>query len=120
MKGAGSSWRIASFRPGNNPIGFLAQALSNANLYPLTEAVPTANQAQGDLEKNLRRSSLGLVDVVRRSNLSEFENLLVVVDQFEELFRFEPKFAAEDAKEEASALSDFFWKRAIKRICRFT
>jgi tetratricopeptide (TPR) repeat protein len=39
-------------------------------------------------ETILRRSALGLVEYVRRARMEEGENLLLVVDQFEELFRF--------------------------------
>jgi len=55
MKGAGSSWRIALFRPGNNPIGNLAQALSKANLFPQNGEAPVTNQPQAETEKALRR-----------------------------------------------------------------
>ena len=40
------------------------------------------------IESTLRRSTLGLAEAVKQSNLSSHENLLVVIDQFEELFRF--------------------------------
>ena len=40
------------------------------------------------LEATLRRSTRGLVDAVRQARLPAGDNVLVVVDQFEELFRF--------------------------------
>ena len=40
------------------------------------------------LEVTLRRSTLGLVEAVRQARLPADDNVLVVVDQFEELFRF--------------------------------
>ena len=40
------------------------------------------------VETTLRRSSLGLVEIVRLARLAPHENLLILVDQFEELFRF--------------------------------
>ena len=91
MTQAGSSWRVAIFRPGNDPIGALAGALSQPDVFgsdsddsdealPLPQAVVT--------ETTLRRSSLGLVEVVQQARMPAGENLLVVVDQFEELFRF--------------------------------
>ncbi|HEY2971779.1 MAG TPA: WD40 repeat domain-containing protein [Pyrinomonadaceae bacterium] len=39
-------------------------------------------------EVTLRRGDLGLVEAAREANMSTGENLLVVVDQFEELFRY--------------------------------
>lgn len=102
MMSAGSNWRIALFRPVNNPIGNLAQALFEAGMSPdIKEAAKTDHCA--GIEETLRRSSLGLIEVVRRAGMSPDENLLIVVDQFEELYRFEPDTKVEHPKEEASA-----------------
>lgn len=97
MASAGSDWRIAVFRPGNNPIDNLAQALMSPEVFGSGEE----NNADIELvtaETSLRRSSLGLVEVAQQAQMSlnkeqqpifpEDANLLVVVDQFEELFRF--------------------------------
>lgn len=40
------------------------------------------------IEITLRRSGLGLVEAVRQARLSEYDSVLIVADQFEELFRF--------------------------------
>src|SRR4029077_7784580 len=40
------------------------------------------------IEATLRRSTLGLVEAVRQAHLPAGDNVLVLVDQFEELFRF--------------------------------
>lgn len=87
MAGAGSGWRIAIMRPGSDPIGNLAGALAEKGV--LLEAgggLPVA-EAQAVIEATLRRGSLGLVDAMRQARLEQ-QKLLVVVDQFEELFRF--------------------------------
>ncbi|MGH9196815.1 MAG: hypothetical protein ACRD1T_13860, partial [Acidimicrobiia bacterium] len=39
------------------------------------------------LEATLRRGNLGLVEAVRQASLPPHENILILVDQFEELFR---------------------------------
>jgi energy-coupling factor transporter ATP-binding protein EcfA2 len=86
MASAGSFWRFAVMRPRNDAIQSLATALGDPAVLdggsvdsavrtPLVEAV-------------LRRSSLGLIDAFNQARLAANENLLVVVDQFEELFRF--------------------------------
>ena len=83
---AGSHWRIAEFRPGGDPIGRLGDALHAA--FPAA-AEPEEERFRRDmLETSLLRSSLGLVEAARQAPLAPHENLLVVVDQFEELFRF--------------------------------
>jgi energy-coupling factor transporter ATP-binding protein EcfA2 len=87
MKGARAKWRVAQFRPGNDPIGEMARALARegvlysnapAGVFSLVEIV----------ESTLRMSRMGLLDVWEQAHCGPDENLLVVVDQFEELFRF--------------------------------
>jgi tetratricopeptide (TPR) repeat protein len=101
MVQAGSDWRILIFRPGDDPIGNLAASLD----------APDALGAQGELastnrvllEATLRRSTLGLVQAVRQANIPAEDNLLVVVDQFEELFRFRQSGRDGDSRNEAAA-----------------
>ena len=87
MTQAGSRWRVAIMRPGENPIGNLAEALSNRIL--ATSAIEESGIQRIVTETMLRRGRLGLVEVVKSANLPARTNLLVVVDQFEELFRFQ-------------------------------
>jgi WD40 repeat protein/energy-coupling factor transporter ATP-binding protein EcfA2 len=81
---SGSGWHIAMMRPGNDPIGNLARALNESGA--LDREGKEVNQIQTHV--TLGRSSRGLVDAVLEARLKPHENLLVVVDQFEELFRF--------------------------------
>lgn len=55
--------------------------------YPEEIAKKIESQAQ-ITEVTLRRGDLGLIDVVREAKMADDESLLVVVDQFEELFRY--------------------------------
>lgn len=87
MATAGSQWRIALLRPGNDPIGSLALALNECGI----PAGVHGNRGEACLamtEAMLRRGSRGLVEAGQQGGLGEAENLLVLVDQFEELFRF--------------------------------
>jgi WD40 repeat protein len=85
MMSAGSNWRMAVMRPTNDPVGSLAAALSH-NVYGAKDEDASLQAAM--IEATLRRGSLGLVDAVRQARLHPYESVLVVVDQFEELFRF--------------------------------
>ncbi|MBN2613373.1 MAG: hypothetical protein JXB00_17600 [Bacteroidales bacterium] len=83
---AGSSWRIITTRPGNSPVENLANALAESE----KEHKYSLN---GSIKKQinytmLRRSSYGLVDAIRQMNYPKGENILLIFDQFEELFRF--------------------------------
>jgi hypothetical protein len=86
MAGAGSSWRVAIARPGEDPIGRLADALDRPDVLRTDEA--HADTRRTLLEVTLRDSSLGLAEAARHAQLPAGDNLLVVVDQFEELFRY--------------------------------
>ncbi|MDT7808119.1 MAG: hypothetical protein QOJ70_1932 [Acidobacteriota bacterium] len=103
MAGAGAGWRVAVIRPGHDPVGNLAHALADKDV--LAEAGAGLPQAEAEalIEATLRRGSLGLVEAARQARLGEKGKLLVVVDQFEELFRFR---AARVAATEGSATDD--------------
>jgi WD40 repeat protein len=90
MESAGSAWRIVVMRPGNNPIANLAIALNHPVDLKSKGAeqacIPTVKTVQ--TEVTLRRGSPGLIEAVRQAQLEPQESILIVVDQFEELFRF--------------------------------
>ena len=102
MGKTGSRWRIAIMRPGNDPIGNLARALDAPDVFGTAGTSPSSVQ-HAMTEALLRRGSLGLVEVTRQAKLAERENLLVLVDQFEELFRVEQSIASQEAENEKAA-----------------
>ncbi|MGH8533542.1 MAG: NACHT and WD repeat domain-containing protein, partial [Gammaproteobacteria bacterium] len=85
MANARSNWRAAIMRPGNDPIGNLARALNSPDALGAEDKESLLQTAI--LEATLRRGNLGLVEAVHQAHLAPHENLLVLVDQFEELFR---------------------------------
>ncbi|MCP4690265.1 MAG: ATP-binding protein, partial [Desulfobacterales bacterium] len=105
MAGPGKSWRTALFRPGHNPLHQMAMALNRSG-------VPGEPCDKDDdeflriaiAEAALRRSSRGLNEAVRLARFPRDENLLLVVDQFEELFRFKESIKARKGKDEAAIL----------------
>ena len=109
MVSAGSAWRIASFRPGLDPIGELADALAAPGLLfdaPLEpSAAGTVEVRRADLVgATLRLSKRGLIDLVQQARLPPASQLLLVVDQFEELFRYRALAQAEQRAPDAVAL----------------
>lgn len=111
---SGHNWHVALMRPGNQPISNLAEALSGAGvLYPnstTADGIPY----QPIVESTLRRSGNGLMQVYKQSpifsnenaknNKPQTENLLIIVDQFEELFRFS-NYEKEKGQGESQALN---------------
>ncbi len=111
MLRAGSNWSVAIFRPGSNPIGHLAQALSRDAISSndnVDEAIRLSI-----MEASLRRSALGLIDVVRQARMNPQDNLLIVVDQFEELFRVRAKAGATGSDDAAA-----FVKLLLEATCQ--
>jgi WD40 repeat protein len=94
---AGSSWRVAIMRPGGDPMGNLAAALDD----PAVLGGDMGETGRRIIESTLRASSLGLADCVGQALIPDQDNVLVVVDQFEELFRF--KSSSRGSRDEAVA-----------------
>ncbi len=86
MAGAGSGWRIVVTRPGDDPIGNLAGQLVKKGMISGAIAGLNIDEDEAVIEAMLRTGSLGLVDVVRQAQLADQTKVLIVVDQFEELF----------------------------------
>jgi hypothetical protein len=99
---AGSSWRIAICRPGQDPIRNLAIALTNIKTGQRTAADLLKENEK--IEPLLRSSSYGILEVNKilkqDSKTDNPPNLLIIIDQFEELFRFDRR---ELKKEDAYA-----------------
>ena len=95
MASAGSSWESATMRPGGDPLTNLARSLVEAGLYDQDEP-----EIISQVRATLTRSGLGLLEAVRQSDKEKKSNLLLVVDQFEEIFRFRN---SEDATDEQAA-----------------
>ena len=88
MSGVGSQWRVALFRPGSDPIGQLNEVLCKNGVLRDNQSPEDMETSMAINETILRRSSLGLIESYKQSGLDKRNNLLVLVDQFEELFRF--------------------------------
>jgi hypothetical protein len=87
MASAGTAWRMAQFRPGSDPIRAMAHSLAQpGGLFgnPRSEVLTV----EEIVEATLRMSKLGLVDIYGQAQFGDRPNLLVIVDQFEELFRY--------------------------------
>lgn len=96
---AGFQWRCVQIRPGDRPLTSLAHALTSATELSSASTQDEREDELAFLRATLRRGPLGMVEALRLSSLGPQENMLLVVDQFEELFRFEKL----DVKNEARA-----------------
>jgi WD40 repeat protein/energy-coupling factor transporter ATP-binding protein EcfA2 len=85
---ASPNWEVVVTRPGAGPIDNLSESLLRA-----TREYQDADAEDKKIKRTivstlLRSSSLGLVEAIQQSRRSEDINYLILVDQFEELFRF--------------------------------
>jgi len=101
MVNASPGWRIAVMRPGEDPVRHLAAALNSPDVIGTTGDLQGTNTVL--LEATLQRGTRGLVEAVRQARVLADDNLLIVVDQFEELFRFRRNTQLENSRNEAAA-----------------
>ncbi|MBR9997605.1 MAG: High-affnity carbon uptake protein Hat/HatR [Cyclobacteriaceae bacterium] len=90
MTSVGPDWVVISTRPGNSPLENLAESILrlDKNYDKLPE-----HEKHLELTLNniiLKSSSMGLVDVLKKyaTGQKRSPNFLILIDQFEELFRF--------------------------------
>lgn len=103
MAEAGSDWRIVVTRPGGGPIDNLAEALLDKD-----EIYNNLDEEEQLIRKTitstvLRSSSLGLIEVIKQLKASDGQNVLILVDQFEELFRYKKLETLSSDLDESSA-----------------
>lgn len=109
---SGKDWKICYLRPGIAPLENLSYSLSETGALYLNGKSKTTDHRtyKSIIEKN---QTLGLIDIYRNSEIYEKENLLIIVDQLEDLFRFD-KFYNSEKTAEANLLFDL-----VYRTCRF-
>lgn len=103
MTQAGSNWKVVVLRPGGGPIDNLAESLVGKD-----DDYKELDEEERLIRKTitatvLRSSSLGLVEAVKQLKKSEDENILILVDQFEELFRYKKTESLNSSLDESSA-----------------
>lgn len=85
---ASPNWEVIVTRPGSSPIDNLSESLlKTAKDYNLADTEDKKIK-RTIVSTLLRSSSLGLVEAIQQSRRSADINYLILVDQFEELFRF--------------------------------
>jgi WD40 repeat protein len=101
MKGS-SRWRIISFRPGNDPFGNLADAISE----------DVSDSGSDKVDRNTIISEFhsnpeGIAATLKKFLINTDEKVLLVVDQFEELFRYSSLGKADAMITPAARFVDF-------------
>ena len=97
---AGSEWKLITTRPGTHPVENLAASLAEADERLTEDERQVARNINLAI---LQRSSLGLAEAVARMAISKDSNILLMIDQFEELFRFKRSRRDESSFNESEA-----------------
>jgi WD40 repeat protein len=130
LGGADAEWRFVVMRPGSDPFGNLARAIITTahSSEPLThDEIQIDPSEVSYCDKELRRGPRSLIDVVDDFLPDENTHVFVLVDQFEEIFRFTHHDYEEDLidKEpdseglnDANAFVDLLISTAVKKNIR--
>ena len=106
---AGSQWNIAFFTPGNTPFQNMAQTLSG--VFDAPKDAKEREYLQKITEAELRRNDDGLIDFCKKK--SSKNGLLLVIDQFEEIFRYrKQEIQNKNSEQETAAFVDLLLKTA--------
>lgn len=105
-----SKWKVVITHPGSNPINNLAHSIAQTFSDSCDEAkIETDSLINRAL---IKRSSSGITNVINQYGVSSKENVLILVDQFEELFRYQ--FSSKDA--DASNQVDHFINLLVNTV----
>jgi hypothetical protein len=85
-------WHVVTSRPGHSPLSNLAEQIATSGLTDLSKA---------DVENALRSGSFSLINLVTHG-LPKGPRVLIVIDQFEELFRFQKDSKSPSANDDAA------------------
>ncbi|MCD9014097.1 nSTAND1 domain-containing NTPase [Parachryseolinea silvisoli] len=96
---ASPNWEVVVTRPGAGPIDNLAEALLKNNREYQKAEVEEKRIKRTIFSTLLRSSSLGLVEAIEQTRKDTDVNYLILVDQFEELFRFKEGLDANSVNE---------------------
>ena len=79
FKGEGNGWKIGVLNPGYDPINNLSTCLSSGEFI---------NNNSKDVSNILRTSKDGISAVLKDASNENPQNVLLIIDQFEEIFSF--------------------------------
>ena len=97
----GPHWNIILTRPGTSPIQNLAESVVEFLISCSRISVEDKQIHKSIISSVLRSGPHGLIEVSRYLQQHKLENVFIMVDQFEELFRFQESGVEEEAFNES-------------------
>jgi WD40 repeat protein len=114
MTDAGSDWSVIITRPGISPIENLAASILNKDEAYVMSSDDDKLISRRMTSTILRSSSMGLVDAVKPLSNAGSRNIFVLIDQFEELFRFIKTDRSDDTINIAAAYVNLLIKSILQ------
>ena len=84
----GPNWEVIVTRPGNNPVENLGEAILEHDPGYDVASYEDRKVKRTIISTLMKSSSLGIVEAIQQTRKATSKNYLILVDQFEELFRF--------------------------------
>jgi len=85
----GSAWYVVDMKPGDAPLFNLAEAVLESGVLGAAQAATPESAAL--LAATLRQSDVSLVKLLQAKRLPRYTNVVILADQFEEVFRFQQR-----------------------------
>lgn len=103
IKEVGPNWNVIATRPGIDPYHNLAESIlkQQPNFEKLNDKDRIINQTV--IHSLLKSGPSGFIDAIKNFQRTTGENILLLIDQFEELFRFENSEEASYNEQDAAA-----------------
>lgn len=86
--GDGKVWKTGILNPGYDPIGNLTECLFNEGIIDCDSEVTEISKFKEHVSDILRTSKNGINDVLTNFSTDKSANILLIIDQFEEVFKF--------------------------------
>jgi WD40 repeat protein/energy-coupling factor transporter ATP-binding protein EcfA2 len=101
-----NDWSLTLLRPGDDPIGNMATALYH--FYADNNGKHTNKLSKDEIKEILFKDSKGLVNIIRDQDKQHKRNRLIIIDQFEEIFRYRNNEALEHLSNDAIHFVNLF------------
>jgi WD40 repeat protein len=106
----GPHWNVIISRPGSSPIRNLTNSIVDFLVASGRIAAEDANIHRAIINSVLRSGPDGLIEVSRYLQSTKHENVFFLIDQFEEVFRFQEEDDNDDAHNDAHLFVNFILK----------
>ncbi len=101
-----NDWSLSLFRPGEDPIGNMAASLYN--FYSENNGDQRSKLSKAEIRDMLIKDPAGLIKVIREQDKLLKRNRLIIIDQFEEIFRYRNNDALEHLNKDAFHFVNLF------------